>query len=171
MMLSPRKLAELQAKFQEAQVRHLMNETLRIAALEKAKDKGLSERNELQHRVRPRFDSSWLRALVGGGRTSPSVAPGHPSAMESSAMDTAKKGERRDVCASDGFERVGCVQCGELEAEVAKLKAARKEQKQKLAERDSAAVQVRWRHGVRPVGFGRGPDVASRLTRHLPSNL
>lgn len=66
MMLDPRKLAELQAKFQEAQVRHLMNETLRIAALEKAKDKVLSERNELQHRVRPLSRVAGLCRRVGG---------------------------------------------------------------------------------------------------------
>jgi hypothetical protein len=51
--MEPRKLAELQARFQEAHVRHLMNETLRIAALEKAKDKVLSERNQLRTNVRP----------------------------------------------------------------------------------------------------------------------
>lgn len=100
--------------------------------------------------------------------------------MVSFAVDIAGRGEWRQVCASDGLERVGyCVQCGELEAEVAKLKAARKEQKQMLAERDSTAVQVRWPQRVRPLGHVPGATLSpagsqrassSRSPKHCSAN-
>jgi hypothetical protein len=64
-----------------------------------------------------------------------SVLRPHPSSTQ-----PAKRSSEMRVRA------VGCIsQCGELEAEVGRLKEARKELKQKLLERDSAAVQVRWR--------------------------
>jgi hypothetical protein len=65
-----------------------------------------------------------------------------------------------------------CLQCSELEAEVAKLKAARKELKHKLAERDSTVVQVRWPPRVWPLGYAR-PNMLSADSTHkaFPSKL